>query len=182
MKLKITIKGVAAELVLGSYLPSDKTIFNNWEEFYNYNNLLHTTQLIAEHINEITIYVDDKQVFSGKAPAEAFKKEKSFLPAMRQNDVYLRTECVENAVFNIETDVDDFDIHKLSFNTQDYDLIFKTGKAFVTSLNYDGRTLKPEWQSAEPVGNICLLCGFQDGYLLPIYDAIKKKYANNSAN
>lgn len=176
MTLKITIKGVAAELVLGSYMPSDKTIFNNWEEFYNYNNVLHATQLIADHINEITITLDGKQVFSGKAPAEAFKKEKSFLPAMQQNGVYLRTECVENAVFSIETEVESFNIHKLTFSTQDYDLIFKTGKSFVTSLYYDGRMLKPEWQKAEPIGNICLLCGFKDGYLLPVYDAIKKTY------
>lgn len=181
-KIKITIKGVAAELVLGSYLPSDKTIFGNWEEFYNYNNILHVSQLIADHISEITILVDDKQIFSGKAPAEAFKREKSFLPAMVENNVYLRTECIENAVYSLETELESFSIHKLSFKTQDYDLIFKTGKSFITGLYYDDKPLPLNWEKGEPVGSICLLCGYQNGYLLPIYDAIKKVYANNPMN
>ena len=57
-KIQITIKGIAAELVVGNYLPSDKTIFNNWDEFYNYNDVLHVSQLLSEHISERTVTVD----------------------------------------------------------------------------------------------------------------------------
>jgi len=31
-----------------------------------------------------------------------------------------------------------------------------------------------EWVSAHPVGDICLLCRFDNGYLVPFYDAVKK--------
>lgn len=181
-KIQITIKGIAAELVVGNYLPSDKTIFNYWEEFYNYNDVLHVSQLLSEHISEITVTVDGITLFTGKIPAEAFKKEKSFMPAMIENNVYLRTECVENAVFTSETEIDSFSIQKLRFQTQDYDLIFKTAKSFVTGVYYDDTKLDLTWTKGEPIGNICLLCGFQNGYLLPIYDAIKKVYANNPMN
>lgn len=181
-KVQITIKGVAAELVIGNYLPSDKTIFTNWEEFYHYNDVLHTSQLIADYISEIEIIVDEKIQHNGKIPAIQFKKEKSFLPNMTQNGVYLRTECIENAVYTIETEIENFDISKLTFSTQDYEHIFKTGKEFVSKVQYNNQLLEINWVSGEPVGNICLLCGFRNGFLVPMYDAITKKYAKHNIN
>lgn len=181
-KIKINIQGVAAELSLGNYAPIDKTIFNNWEDFYKYNDLVHVSQLIADHITEIEVIIDDKTHFKGKIPAKQFIKEKSFLPQMKEQSLYLRTECIENASYSIEFEAADFDLNKLTFSTQDYDLIFKSAGEFVSSIAYDNKTLEQNWVKAEPIGNICLLCGYQNGYLLPIYDAVKKTYANNSMN
>ena len=48
--ITIQFTGVAAELVLGSYMPKDATIFNNWEEFFHYNNLINVSQLLTDHI------------------------------------------------------------------------------------------------------------------------------------
>ncbi len=176
-KIRITIKGIAAELVLGNYLPSDKTIFENWEEFFHYNNVLHVTQLIADYISEIEIVKDEKQLYKGKIPASQFDREKSFLPNMVTNAIYLRTECVENAVYSVETEIENFDIAKLKFRTQDYELLFKSAKDFVTEMMYDNNKLDLTWISAVPVGNICLVCGYQNGFLVPIYDAVTKKYS-----
>ncbi len=178
-KIKIIIKGIAAELALGSYLPSDKTIYNNWEDFYKYNDVLHSSQLIADYISEIEIHEGDKLIYKGKIPAKHFIQEKSFLPNMIENGVYLRTECVENATYETETEIDVFDISKLTFSTQDYELIFKSAKDFVTSVLYDNKPLELIWVKGEPVGNICLLCGFRNGFLVPLYDAITKKYSKN---
>jgi len=175
-KIQITIKGVAAELVLGNYLPTDKTIFTNWEEFYHYNDLLHVSQLIADYISEIEITKDGVSIYKAKIPAKQFTKEKSFLPVMTENGVYLRTECVENAVFTTDFEVENFEISKLTFSTQDYELIFKTGKEFVTTVVYENKNLDLTWQSGEPVGNICLLCGYKNGFLVPMFDAVTKKY------
>ncbi len=71
-KINIIIKGTAAELVLGTYRPSDKTIYSNWEEFYHYNDVLHATQLMADYISEIEISVDGTSVFKGQIPATRF--------------------------------------------------------------------------------------------------------------
>lgn len=181
-KIKINIQGVAAELSLGNYTPIDKTIFNNWEDFYKYNDILHVSQFIADHISEIEIIIDGKIHYKGTVPARQFIKDKSTLPLMKENNLYLRTECVENATFSIETEIDDFDFNKLVFITQDHDLIFKSASEFVTSIVYDNKVLEMEWVKGEPIGNICLLCGYQNGFLLPIYDAVKKVYANNNLN
>ena len=178
-KIKITIKGVAAELVLGSYLPSDKTIYTNWEDFYKYNDVLHASQLVADYISDIEILEDEKLIYKGKIPAKQFVKEKSFLPNMTENGVYLRTECVENATYEIETEIVGFDISKLTFSTQDYELLFKTATDFVTHVMYDNTPLELTWLKGKPVGNICLLCGFRNGFLVPLYDAITKKYSTN---
>jgi len=62
----------------------------------------------------------------------------------------------------------------LQFETQDYDFLFKVGKSFVTKMLYNDKALELEWMSAKPVGNICLLCRFENGYLVPIYDAVKR--------
>lgn len=179
-KIQITIKGVAAELVLGNYLPVDKTIFNNWEEFYHYNDILHTSQLVADYISEIEISIDEKSHFKGKIPAKQFVKDKSFLPNMTEGGVYLRTECIENAVYAVETEIEDFNLNNLSFVTQDYEMLFKSAKDFVSSIKYDNKQLDISWISGKPVGNICLLCGFQNGFLVPMYDAITKKYSKNT--
>lgn len=179
-QVKITLKGVAAELVIGNYLPSDKTIFTNWEDFYHYNDILHTSQLIADHISEIEIVVDDTILYKAKIPAVQFRKEKSYLPNLIQDGVYLRTECIENAVYTVETEIENFDISKLTFSTQDYEQIFKTGNEFVTKVLYDSQSYELNWHSGVSVGNICLLCGFRNGFFVPMYDAISKKYANHN--
>ena len=174
------MKGVAAELVLGSYLPSDKNIFNNWEEFYHYNDILHSSQLIADYISDIEIVINDKTQYKGKIPAKQFTKEKSILPKMTEGGIYLRTECIENATYKIEFETENFDLNKLIFSTQDYESLFKSATDFVSAVNYDQKPLELEWISGEPVGNICLLCGYERGFLIPMYDAITKKYANHA--
>jgi hypothetical protein len=138
---------------------------------------MHHSQFIADHISEIEILIDDKQIYKGKIPAAQFISEKSYMPNLVEEAVYLRTECIENAVHCIDAEIENFDISKLKFLTQDYELIFKIGKEFVTQVQYDGKQIELQWQSGIPVGNICLLCGFQSGHLVPIYDAVSKKYA-----
>lgn len=175
--VEVTMKGVAAELVLGSYLPSDKTIFANWEDFYNYNNLLHETQLVSEYIEFLTVKVNGVQVYTGKVPANLLCVEKSFTPVLLPNTMYLRTECVERAEFVAKFDADDFNIQGLKFHVQEYDGLFKTASAFLSSISYESKQLELVWSKAQPIGNLCVLCGFSDGYLFPVYDAVNKKYA-----
>lgn len=176
--IQLTMKGVAAELTLGSYMPKDATIFNNWEDFYHFNDLVHVSQLLAEHISEIEIKQDAEVIFTGKVPISQFKSQKSFSPVLKDKALYLRTECAEEAVYQCEFEVEQFDKMKLMFETQDYDLLFKVGNSFLSKMTYEGKELILEWVSAKPVGNICLLCRFENGYLVPVYDAIKKLTVN----
>lgn len=179
--IKIEIKGVAAELILGNYMPGDPTIYNDWEEFYHYNDLIHESQLLSDYITEVTIKKDEELIYQKKnTPFFRMEKQKSFCPAMEQDRIYLRTECVENAVFVSEFETENFDVLKLVFETQDYDCLFKVTNSFVSSLLYDGEKHDLVWEKGEPVGNICLLCKFDKGYMIPIYDAIKKEESKNS--
>jgi hypothetical protein len=170
----IQIKGIAAELVLDNYMPADATIFNNWEDFYHFNDLIHVSQLLTEHISEIEIRVDKHVVYKGKIPPKAMCSQKSFSPVLVERALYLRTECAEQAVYSVEFEAESFDINKLTFETQDYDELFKVGKSFIVNVIYDGKNIEMTWKSATPVGNICLLCRFENGYLIPVFDAIKK--------
>ena len=172
--IKIQLTGVAAELVLGSYMPKDATIFNNWEDFYHYNDLIHVSQLLPEHISEIEISQDEIVIYKGKIPSTSMQAEKSYSPVLEHRALYLRTECAEQAVYKCEFEVDDFDKKNLVFETQDYDSLFKVGNSFVTKLKYEGKELSLEWISGKPIGNISLLCRFENGYLVPVYDAVKK--------
>ncbi len=173
-RIEIEIKGVSAELVLGSYMPDDPTIYNEWQEFFRYDDLIHESQLLSDYVSEITIRKDGEQVFTGHIPSGKFKPRKSFMPAMEQGALYLRTECVENAEYRCEFETESFDLNKLFFDTQDYDLLFKVGKSFVTNPVYDNKPLELTWVSGKPVGNLCLLCRFDNGYLVPVYDAVNK--------
>ena len=76
--ITIQLSGIAAELVLGNYMPTDPTIMKNWEEFYHYNDLIHTSQLLMQYINNIEVKVDDKTLYSGKIPASSIHAQKSF--------------------------------------------------------------------------------------------------------
>ncbi|MEI6753997.1 MAG: hypothetical protein WCK78_12640 [Paludibacter sp.] len=172
--IQITLKGVAAELTLGSYMPKDATIFNNWEDFYHFNDLIHASQLLAEHISEIEIRQDEELIFTGKIPPSQFKAQKSSSPVLTQKALYLRTECAEQAVYQCEFEVDQFDKMKLMFETQDYDLLFKVGSSFLSKVNYEGKELNLDWVSGKSLGNICLLCRAENGYLVPVYDAVRK--------
>lgn len=173
-KINIQLNGVAAELVLGNYMPKDSTIYNDWLEFYHFNDIIHETQLLSEYVTEIEIKQDEVIVFKGKIPDTNFIPEKSFSPVLIQQVLYLRTECAENAVYQCEFEIENFDINKLLFETQDYDLLFKVGKSFINKMIYDNSPLPLEWVSAQPVGDICLLCRYVNGYLVPIYDAVHK--------
>ena len=173
-KINIQLTGVAAELALGNYMPKDATIFNNWEDFYHYNDLIHCSQLLTEHITEIQIKQDDQLIFSGQIPESQIKRQKSSSPILEHRALYLRTECVEQAVYQCEFEADSFDKMKLIFETQDHDLLFKVGKSFLTEVTYNNQKLALEWTSGKPVGNICLICRFENGYLVPLYDAINK--------
>lgn len=173
-KIKIRITGIGAELALGNYMPRDATIFNDWQEFFHFDDLIHETQLLTEYVAEIEIRQDDVVVFTGKIPDTKFQSQKSYSPVLVPQALYLRTECAEQAVYQCEFEMDDFDKNKLFFETQDYDLLFKVGKSFVIQVLYDHQPFPLEWISGKPVGNICLLCRFQDGYLVPVYDALKK--------
>ena len=179
--IQLTLKGIAAELTLGSYMPKDATIFNNWEEFYHYNDLIHVSQLLTEHVSEIEIRQDDEVIFTGKIPACQFTSQKSFSPVLKDKALYLRTECAEEAVYRCDFEVEQFDKMKLFFETQDYDLLFRVGSSFLSNMSYDGKELNPEWVSAKPVGNICLLCRFENGYLVPVYDAVRKIAVGSSS-
>ncbi len=173
-KIHIQLTGVGAELVLGNYMPKDTTIFHNWEEFFHYNDLIHGSYLLAKHIAEIEIKQDDVPVFKGQIPVSQFKTQKSASPVFVDKGLYLRTECAENAVYTCEFETENFDKKNLQFEMQDFDLLFKVGKSFVTKILYNNSVLELEWASAKPIGNICLLCRFENNYLVPIYDAVKK--------
>ena len=178
-KIKIALSGVAAELVLGNYMPSDKTIMSNWEDFYHYGDLIHVSQLLPDYISEIVITSDEQEVFRGKIPANFFRAQKSFTPVMFERALYLRTECAEEAYYECEFETDNFDKSKLIFETQDYDFLFKTSKSFLSQVLYEASPLELVWQSAKPIGNLCLLCRFENGYLVPVYDAINKTEAKS---
>jgi len=173
-KIKIQLSGVGAELVLGNYMPKDTTIFIDWQEFFHYNNLIHCSQLMMEHVSEIEIMQDEDVIFRGKIPAVSILPQKSYSPVLEHRALYLRTECVEQAIYHCEFETDNFERMKLKFETQDYDLLFKTGKSFLSKMLYDGKELELEWFSGNALGNICLLCRYEDGYLIPIFDAVKK--------
>lgn len=173
-KIQIKLTGIAAELTLGNYMPTDTTIFNNWEEFYHYNDLIHSSQLLANHISEIEIKLDNEVMYTGQIPASQIKEQKSISPLLVERALYLRTECAENAVFQCDFETDNFDKMKLFFETQDHNLFFKVGNSFLSEIIYDDKRIQPEWISGKPVGNICVLCRFENGYLMPLYDAIKK--------
>jgi hypothetical protein len=172
--IKIQLKGVGVELALGNYPKTDTKIFEEWTEFFNYNNLIHNSHLIIEHLSEIIVTEDDIQVFKGKLSPSQLHKQISHTPAFEQGSLYLRTECVEQALYQCEFTTENFDISKLIFETQDFDFLFKTGKSFLASLKYKEQALELEWISADPIGNVCLLCRFENGYLVPIYDAVTK--------
>ncbi len=177
-KIKILLTGVAAELVLGTYMPKDATIFNNWEEFYHFNNLIHESQLLMEHITEIKIQQDEEVIFTGKIPATNIVAQKSSSPVLVQQALYLRTECAEQAVYRCEFEAENFEKKNLFFETQDYGFLFKVGSSFLAKVIYKGTELEPEWISGKPVGNICVLCRNANGYLVPIYDAINRLTTN----
>jgi hypothetical protein len=174
-KINIQLSGVAAELVLGNYMPKDSTIYNDWMEFYHFNDIIHETQLLSEFVSEIEIKQDEVIVFKGKIPVVNFQHGKSFSPVLTQQALYLRTECAENAVYQCEFEIENFDKTKLLFETQDYDLLFKVGKSFISKIIYDQTPLSLVWVSAQPVGDICLLCRYVNGYLVPLYDAVHKR-------
>ena len=173
--VRIEMKGIAAELVLGNYMPADPAILKNWEDFYHYNDLIHVSHLLAEYLEEINIYVNNTLLISKKKfPAV---KQKSISPVMQQDALYLRTECVEKAEYAINFETEDFLPEKLRFETQDYDGLFRTGNEFVVSVQYKDQNFVPEWISGQPLGNLCVLCAYDKGYLVPVYDAILKKKA-----
>lgn len=173
-KIEIQLTGVAAELVLGNYMPKDATIFENWEEFYHYNDIIHQSQLLADHISEIRIKHNDELIFTGLIPATQFIEQKSSAPVLVNRSLYLRTECAEQASYKIEFEVDNFDLMKLKFETQDYDFLFKIGSSFLSKVLYDGKDLDLEWVTGKPIGSICILCRFENGYLHPLFDAVNK--------
>jgi len=173
-KIHIQLTGIAAELTLGNYMPKDATIFNNWEDFYHFNDLIHCSQLLFEHISKIQITQDEQIIFTGVIPQKQIQRQKSFSPALQHRALYLRTECAEQAVYHCTFEADNFDKMKLIFETQDYDMLFKVGQSFLSKILYDGTEQDLEWVSGKPVGNICLLCRFENGYLIPIYDAVNK--------
>ncbi|MDD3079526.1 MAG: hypothetical protein PHH37_10545 [Paludibacter sp.] len=173
-KIKIQLKGIGAELVLGNYMPTDSTIMNDWQEFYHYNDLIHESQLIVDYISEILVEVDEKQIFKGHIPAKAFIAQKSFTPVLVDRALYLRTECAEETTYTAEFECEQFDLNKLTFETQEYDLFFKVGKSFLAKMLYDNSEIPLEWTQGKALGNICLLCRFEKGYLIPIYDAVHK--------
>jgi hypothetical protein len=172
--IKIQLKGVGVELALGNYPKTDTKIFEEWTEFFNYNNLVHNSHLIVEHLSAVIITEDEIEVYNGKIKSFQLRHQKSHVPNFEQGGLYLRTECVEQAVYQCAFTTDRFDISKLIFETQDFDQLFKTGKSFLTNIHYQEQSLELEWISAEPIGNICLLCRYENAYLLPIYDAITK--------
>jgi len=178
-KITIIITGVAAELVLGRYMPTDTTIFNNWEEFFHYNDLIHMSELLMDHISKVEIKKEDSVIFTGLIPSGQIRQQKSESPVLLDKALYLRTECAEQAVYKCEFEADDFDKSKLFFETQDYDQLFKVGSSYLTKLLYDGRKLQLEWVSGKQVGNICLLCRFENGFLVPVYDAVNKLTKGN---
>src|ERR1035437_1453273 len=173
-KIRIQLTGVGAELVIGNYMPKDSTIFNDWQEFYRYNDIIHEAQLLADQVSEIDIRQDDEVVFKGLIPEVKFRQQKSFAPVMFPMGLYLRSECAEMSIYLCEFEVDNFDRNKLYLETQDYNRLFKVGHSFITNLLYDNQTYTLEWISGKRIGEICLLCRYDSGNLIPLYDAIKK--------
>jgi len=173
-KIKIQLTGIGAELVLGNYMPKDSTIIKDWQEFYRYNDILHESQLLADQVSEIDVRQDEEVIFKGLIPDAKMKPQKSFSPALFPLAMYLRTECAEMAVYQCEFETEHFDLNKLFFETQDYDRLFKVADSFITNVVYDQQPYPLEWISGKRIGEICLLCSFETGYLTPIYDAIKK--------
>jgi len=176
--INIQISGVGTELALGTYMPKDTTIFNDWTEFYHYNDLIHESHLIVEHVSELIVLSDNKMVYKGKLPVQQVIAQQSFSPVLTNKGLYLRTECAEKAVYECQFETSDFDISKLKFETQDYDYLFKVGSSFLNKIIYEKQVLHLEWKNANPVGNICLLCRYDSGYLVPIYDAVNKMTTN----
>lgn len=174
-KINIQLRGIAAELVLGNYMPKDTTIYNDWLEFYHFNDIIHETQLLSEYVSEIEIKQDEVIVFKGRIPDINFLPVKSFSPVLIQQALYLRTECAEKAFYQCEFEIENFDKNKLLFETQDYDLLFKVGKSFISKMIYDQSPQPLVWVNAHPVGDICLLCRCVNGYLVPVYDAVHKR-------
>lgn len=174
-KIRIEIDGVAAEIVLGNYMPTDTTIMNNWEDFYRYNDLIHKTLLLKDYISTFRVFINEQEIETVAQRKIKYEHAKTIVPFMVQDALYLRTECVEDAHFVCEFETEEeFDLSHLTANIQDYDSLFKVGNAFVEELQYKGSKINLEWQGGKPLGNICLLCGYQNGYLVPMYDAIKK--------
>jgi hypothetical protein len=174
VKIKIKITGVGAELVMGNYLTYDTLIFTNWEEFYHYNDVLHQAQLLIEHITEIEITNDGVSLYKGLIPKNAIFPQKSYSPLFEQGAFYLRTECVEQCVYTCNFETEDLDLSNFRFESQDYNMLFKVGKSFLVELSYANQPLTLEWHSGKPIGNICLLCKYDSGYLVPVYDAVNK--------
>lgn len=173
-KIKIVMKGVGVEIVLGNYMPTDMTILNNWEEFFHYNDLIHTSQLLNDHLQEVSVFVDETPLMNLNLHKIPVIREKSFSPVLSQNSLYLRTECAENAIFQCDFEIENFKPELLKIQIQDYDGLFKTGQSFITSFIYDDIKLIPRWSSADPIGNICIICRHENGFLIPEYDCIRK--------
>ena len=173
--IEIEIKGIAAEITLGNYMPTDATIFENWEDFFHFNDMIHASQLLMEHVAQLQIKENGVEVFTGKIPSAHVFAQKSFSPVMQNRSLYLRTECVEDAIFQCQFEVENFDKKKLRFETQEYDALFKVGHSFLANIKYEDVDLELSWISAKPIGNICVLCRYENGYLVPIYDAVNKK-------
>ena len=173
-RLVIEIKGVAAELVLGNYEPTDLTIMNDWAEFYHYNNVMHDSLLITSHVRDVKINWDGETVFQGLLPSNQVVCQQTMIPALIDQSLYLKTECVEEALYVCEFDIEEFHLADVIFETQDFDQLFKVGQDFLSVIRYENQIKKPEWVSGKPIGNLCLLCQFTGGYFIPKYDAIAK--------
>lgn len=179
-KIRIEIEGVAAEIVLGNYMPEDRTIINNWEDFYKFNDIIHQSLLLKDYISSFSIRVNGEKIEQMAQRKLRYTNAKSVVPFMHHDALYLRTECVENATFVCEFECSsDFDIDLLGATVQDYDAIFKVSSSFIETLTYDGKVLDLQWQTGKALGNICLLCSYQNGFLVPIYDAVKKLDSKN---
>jgi hypothetical protein len=160
--VKIQLKGVGVELALGEYPKTDVKIFEEWTEFFNYNNLVHNSHLMLDHLSEVIITEDEILLYKGKLTSTKHSVQKNIEPLFDEGQLYLRTECVEQAVYQCEFTTNKFDITKLVIETQEYDHLFKTAKAFISNLLYDDELLKLEWLSADSIGNICMLCKYEN--------------------
>ena len=131
-------------------MPTDSTIQNNWEDFYHYNDLIHATQLITEHVSNIRIQKDDEVLFDGRIPYKALKPQKSFCPVMVQRALYLRTECAEEAVFEASFESEDFDISKsVSYTHLD---VYKRQGIHINEDTFYPETVHPETKKQVPDG------------------------------
>lgn len=172
--IHIQISAVGVELVLGTYLPHDTFIFSDWQEFYRYNDIIHSAHIIADHVKNIKITVDGEVLYEGIIPHNQFVEQKSFSPFLVPESLYLRTECVEECVCSCTFESDIFELDKLLFETQDYDFLFKVSQKFINKITYNSVPLEFEWTAKKAIGNICLLCRYNAGYLHPLYDAVNK--------